>query len=136
MSIFILHAAPAAPWQHARLSTASQPVELIHCNSVAGLVGGLHLARNHHANVVVLDAGALPEHDCQLHADAMRQALDLLPAPYIELHDRSTQEISHWAHPQHAALAVFNLDHDGDRRHAMALAVAARLCSLPHPFLH
>ena len=58
-------------------------------------------------------------------------ALDALDAPYIELHDHSAQEFAHWAHPQHEALAVFNVDRDAAARLTMALAVAARLVAAP-----
>jgi hypothetical protein len=135
MSVFILQG-PAPGRAPIPASTQALPVDLIHCNGVAALVGGLRLARCHGATLVVVDAGTLPQRDCLLHAAAMRQALDALDAPYIELHDRSTQEFAHWARPHHAALAVFNLDHDATGRYAMAMAVATRLAAAPRAHLH
>ncbi len=135
MSIFILQG-PAPDHVPVPPSTQALPVDLIHCDSVAALVGGLRLARCHRATLVVVDAGTLPEHDCRLHAASMQQALDALDAPYIELHDRSTQEFAHWARPHHAALAVFNLDRDAASRYAMAMAVAARVAATTHAHVH
>ncbi|MET1022940.1 MAG: hypothetical protein ABWX87_01395 [Pseudoxanthomonas sp.] len=135
MSIFILQG-PTPDHVPVPPSTQALPVDLVHCDSVAALVGGLRLARCHRATLVVVDAGTLPEHDCRLHASAMQQALDALDAPYIELHDRSAQEFVHWARPHHAALAVFNLDHDASGRYAMAMAVATRLASTPRAQAH
>ncbi len=135
MSIFILQG-PAPVHAPIPASTQALPVDLIHCNSVAALVGGLHLARCQDATLVVVDAGTLPERDCLLHAAAMQYALDALDAPYIELHDRSAQEFAHWARPRHAALAVFNLDHDASGRYAMAMAVATRLAAVPRAQAH
>lgn len=128
MCIFILQG-PTPGHVPVPPSTQALPVDLIHCDSVAALVGGLCLARCQRATLVVVDAGTLPEHDCRLHAASMQRALDALDAPYIELHDRSAQEFAHWAHPRHAALAVFNLDRDAAGRYEMAMAVATRLAS-------
>ncbi|TAA25761.1 MULTISPECIES: hypothetical protein [Pseudoxanthomonas] len=113
-----------------RLSLPPHPqlaIDLIQCDTLPAIVGGLHLARCQRAPLVVLDPGPWSARDRALHAAALRDALDALDAPYIEMHDHSAQEFAHWAHPQHAALAVFNVDRDAPARRTMALAVAARL---------
>ncbi len=129
MSIVLLQGPAAGPVSlppHAALS-----IDLIQCDTLPAMVGGLHLARCQRAPLVVLDPGAWSARDCALHGAALRDALDALDAPYIELHDHSAQEFAHWAHPQHEALAVFNVDRDAAARLTMALAVAARLVAAP-----
>lgn len=114
---------PALPTQpHARL-------ELAACDSLDALLHCLASERAQRAELVLLESCELDRAQCACCGPALRQALDALRAPYIELHDRADQGWEDWLRPRHAALAVVAIRDDRRARYAMALAIAQRTCA-------
>lgn len=129
MSILILrgpHAAlPEAPLLDRPLRERANAVgQSVHCRafaSVRELVTGLRRARREHTDLL-LDVGDLAMHD----ASQTRDALDGLPAPYIEVHDDAAHALEPRVKPQHAPLVTVILRNDLPRAYAMALDIALR----------
>lgn len=133
MSILILrgpHAALTdAPFLDRPLrERASAAGQSLHCRafaSVLDLVAGLRRARRERADLLLLDVGELAMHDAsQTHA--VRDALDGLPSPYIEVHDDAAHALEPRVQPQHAPLVTVILRDDLPRAYAMALDIALR----------
>ncbi len=101
---------------------AGTDVRIRRCTSALGLVRCLHEARG--AEVVLLDSGDLDPAECSCHADALRDALDTLDAPYIEVHDRTDQELEGRLQPAHAALAIVVTTTDLAMGYAISTAIA------------
>ncbi|WP_127169387.1 hypothetical protein [Xanthomonas sp. BRIP62415] len=131
MCILILQGPQADPAQLAPLQLpefAGRALRTLACADVDGLIAGLQAAGGDaEVELVLLDSGDLaPSARAQVHATALRAALDALHTPYIELHTDADQELEPWLHPQHAPLAVVITPHDAPRAYAMSLGIAAR----------
>ncbi|PPJ42206.1 MULTISPECIES: hypothetical protein [unclassified Pseudoxanthomonas] len=133
MSILILrgpHAAhpntpPLDPSLRRRAHAAGQA---LHCRafaSVRDLLAGLRRARAERADLLLLDVGDLALPDAS-HTHALRDALDALPTPYIELHDDAAHALEPRVQPQHAPLVTVILRDDLPRAYVMALDIALR----------
>jgi 3-dehydroquinate dehydratase len=100
----------------------------LHCRAFASareLVAGLRRARRERTDLLLLDVGDLAVHDAS-QAHALRDALDGLPAPYIEVHDAAAHALEPRVQPQHAPLVTVILRDDLPRAYAMALDIALR----------
>lgn len=100
----------------------------LHCRAFANareLVTGLRRARRERTDLLLLDVGDLAMRDVS-QAHAVRDALDGLPAPYIEVHDDATHVLEPRVQPQHAPLVTVILRDDLPRAYAMALDIALR----------
>lgn len=129
MSLLILQGPHAPVDAAAWVSTAARAghsTELIRCADVAGLIAGLGSARPADTALVLLDAGATTRTADQAQCVALRQALDRLPAPYIELHDDAAEELEPQLHPHHLPIATIITSGDRLRAYALSLAIAAR----------
>lgn len=133
MSILILRGPHAALPESSLLDRplrerANAVGQSVHCRafaSVRELVTGLRRARRERTDLLLLDVGDLAMHDAsQTHA--VRDALDGLPAPYIEVHDDAAHALEPRVKPQHAPLVTVILRNDLPRAYAMALDIALR----------
>lgn len=100
----------------------------LHCRafvSVRELVAGLRRAQRERTDLLLLDVGDLAMHDAS-QAHAVRDALDGLPSPYIEVHDDAAHALEPRVQPQHAPLVTVILRDDLPRAYAMALDIALR----------
>ncbi|CAE6850892.1 hypothetical protein XAC301_43190 [Xanthomonas arboricola pv. corylina] len=91
MCILILQGPQADPAQMAPIQLpecAGRALRTLACADVGGLIAGLQAAGGDaEVELVLLDSGDLSASErAQVHATALRAALDALPARYIELH--------------------------------------------------
>lgn len=72
-----------------------------------------------------------PTDDAQwaLHGRSVCNALDALPAPYIEIARNDADTLETHLHPHHAATAVVVCSTGTDEARHLSLAIAARLLS-------
>ncbi|TQM17901.1 3-dehydroquinate dehydratase [Pseudoxanthomonas sp. 3HH-4] len=102
--------------------------QALHCRVFAtlrGLLAGLRRARAERADMLLLDVGDLTLPDAA-QTRALRDALDTLPSPYIELHDDAAHALEPRLQPRHAPLVTVILRNDLPRAYAMALDIALR----------
>lgn len=144
MSILILRGPHAA---HPHIPAIDRPMrsrahsagQALHCGvftSACDLLGRLRRARIHRADLLLLDVGDLALPDAS-HTQALRDALDALPTPYIELHADAANALEPRVQPQHAPLVTVILRNDLPRAYAMALDIALRrLRPAPAETLH
>ena len=133
MSILILRGPHAALPESSLLDrplreSANAVGQSVHCRafaSVRELVTGLRRAGREHTDLLLLDVGDLGMHDAS-QTRAVRDALDGLPAPYIEVHDDAAHALEPRVKPQHAPLVTVILRNDLPRAYAMALDIALR----------
>jgi 3-dehydroquinate dehydratase-2 len=137
MSILILRGPHAAtPFRPTPFPDLDRPLrqraraagQALHCRafaSVIDLLAGLRHARRNRADMLLLDIGDLALHD-GAHTKALRDALDGLPSPYIEVHDDAARALEPRVQPQHAPLVTVILRDDLPRAYAMALDIALR----------
>lgn len=133
MSILILRGPHAthpdtSPLDPSLRSRAHAAWQALHCRAFAtlrGLLAGLRRARTGHTDLLLLDVGDLTLQNAS-HAQAVRDALDALPTPYIELHDDAAHALEPRIHPQHAPLVTVILRDDLPRAYSMALDIALR----------
>lgn len=137
MSILILRGPHAAiPPSSASSTTFNRPLrrraraagQALHCRafaSVRDLLVGLRRARRERTDLLLLDIGELALRD-GTQTKALREALDDLPSPYIEVHDDAAHALEPRVQPQHAPLVTVILRNDLPRAYAMALAIALR----------
>lgn len=144
MSILILRGAHAALpdvplLDRPLLERANAVGQSLRCRafaSVRQLVSGLRRARRERTDLLLLDVGDLAMHDAA-QSRAVRDALDGLPAPYIEVHDDASRVLEPRVQPQHAPLVTVILRNDLPRAYAMALHIALRrLHPAPAETLH
>ncbi|MET0290365.1 MAG: hypothetical protein ABW178_12115 [Pseudoxanthomonas sp.] len=109
--------------------TAHDHLDIAACDSLEALLRCLASERARSAALVLLESCELDQAQCTCCGPALRDALDALPAPYIELHDCAHQGWEDWLQPRHAALAVVAIRDDRRARYAMALAIAQRACA-------
>ena len=124
-----LHAAAAAagvPLAWRRVRTA---------RSLTGCLQRLQRAQVQRAQVqvVLLDAGDLATDDHALRGTALRQAIEELPMPYIEVQDDAAHLLEPRLHPRHAPLVTVVLRHQLEHAYALALSIALRRLASPAP---
>jgi len=108
---------------HAR-DWAGHVLRTVRCQDVEGLAAGLRAVRASDAGLVVLEGGELPRDDGA--AAGLREALDQLPVPYIELHAASGAELEPWLHPRHLPMATVVSLYDRARGYALSRSIAVR----------
>ncbi|MFT3667791.1 MAG: hypothetical protein QM795_04190 [Pseudoxanthomonas sp.] len=108
-----------------RAKAAGQSLHCCAFASVRELVAGLRRARRERTDLLLLDVGDLAMHDAS-QAHVVRDALDGLRAPYIEVHDDAAHALEPRVQPQHAPLVTVILRDDLPRAYAMALDIALR----------
>ncbi|KRA52334.1 hypothetical protein ASD77_11690 [Pseudoxanthomonas sp. Root65] len=108
-----------------RANAAGQSLRYRAFASVHDLVCGLRRARRERTDMLLLDVGELAMQG-PAHAHALRDALDTLPSPYIEVHDDAAHALEPRVQPQHAPLVTVILRNDLPRAYAMALEIALR----------
>jgi 3-dehydroquinate dehydratase-2 len=113
-----------------RAKTAGQSLQCRAFNSVRDLLAGLQRARQERPDMLLLDTGDLVLQD-STQAKALRDALDDLPSPYIEVHDDAAHALEPRVQPQHAPLVTVILRDDLPRAYAMALDIALRRLDRP-----
>lgn len=132
MSVLILqgpHAGETLPVQEPLPSVedwAGHDLHTVRCRNIDGVVAGLRAARASEVALVVLDGGDLHRPECGAAWPALREALDQLPVPYIELHEAGGEELEPWLHPRHLPLATLVTLKDRARGYAMSRAIAVR----------
>jgi len=123
MSVLILQ----GPGAHAgTVPCAHHSTQRIRCADIGSLIHSLRAARDADIELVLLDSGAIGREQDRPHWPALRAAIDALPAPYIELHDNTADELQPWLHPQHQPLATVITPGDPARAYAMSVAIATR----------
>ncbi|MBD9478080.1 hypothetical protein IB225_03700 [Pseudoxanthomonas sp. PXM02] len=115
---------------HERAKTAGQSLQCRAFNSVRDLLAGLQRARRERPDMLLLDTGDLVLQD-STQAKALRDALDDLSSPYIEVHDDAAHALEPRVRPQHAPLVTVILRNDLPRAYAMALDIALRRLDRP-----
>jgi 3-dehydroquinate dehydratase-2 len=137
MSILILRGPHAAtPLSAASSAIFDRPLrrraraagQSLHCRAFADvrdLLAGLRRACRDRTDLLLLDIGDLTLHD-SAQAKALREALDRLPSPYIEVHDDAAHALEARVQPRHAPLVTVILRDDLPRAYAMALDIALR----------
>lgn len=133
MSILILRGPHAAlsdtrsiyPSLRQRANAAGQALHCRVFTTVRDLLSGLRRAHADPADMLLLDVGDLAVHDAT-QARALRDALDSLPSPYIEVHADAAHALEPRVLPQNAPLVTVILRDDLPRAYAMALEVALR----------
>lgn len=101
-------------------------LEVARCASAADLVRCLKRARDPKVDVVLVDSGELNSLDCARHEKEIRDALDTLSAPYIEIHDRAGCDLEGRVRPSHFALAIVVMTRDLAKGYAVAMGIALR----------
>ncbi|WP_369977149.1 hypothetical protein [Xanthomonas bundabergensis] len=110
-----------------RLAGASGPcVVPVACADAAQIVARLRQGAHDETELVLLDSGELPAADLADHGAHLREALDALGHPYIEVHDASAQALEPLLHPRHAPLLTVIANGALADGYAIALGVAAR----------
>nr|WP_298126897.1 hypothetical protein [uncultured Pseudoxanthomonas sp.] len=138
MSILILRGPHAAlpdassldPPLRERANAAGQR---LHCRTFAtirDLLCGLRRADIARSDML-LDIGDLAL-DGVAQTWALRDALDGLASPYIEVHDDAAHALEPRVHPQHASLVTVILRDDLPRAYALALDIALRRVDHAH----
>jgi hypothetical protein len=130
MSVLIVQGPglPAAdPWPGTRpAACAGHAVGRVRCAGSDALASTLRAAARDGVAMVLLEPGALAGVGTPAQARQLRQVLDTLPVPYIELHADAARALDDWLHPLHAPLAVVVTPHDRDLGYAMSFGIAAR----------
>lgn len=109
-----------------RVRKVGSALELASCNSAGGLVRCLRRARDQRVEVVLVDSGELDALDCARHEAQLRQALDALSAPYIEIHDQHGCDLEGRVRPAHFALAIVVMSRDLAKGYTVGMGIALR----------
>lgn len=122
------------PWSGpAPVACAGHLVGTVRCAGSEALARTLRTVAREQVAMVLLEPGALAAAGTPVQARQLRQVLDTLPVPYIELHADGARALDDWLHPLHAPLAVVVTPHDRGLGYAMSLGIAARrLAPAPH----
>ena len=108
---------------------AGQPLHCLHCGSLPALAQCLHNARQQAPNWVLIENSATDAAQWALHGRTVCNALDALPAPYIEIASNDADTLETHLHPHHAATAVVVCSTGTDEARRLSLAIATRLLS-------
>jgi|GEM_PF-954084 len=96
------------------------------CDSATGLARCLRQSRANGVDVVLLDSGGLDALDCARHELDLRDALNDLGAPYIEIHDRSGCDLESRVRASHFASAIIVATRDITQGYAIAFGMVLR----------
>lgn len=94
------------------------------CPSVEALLTGLRASVALDVRMLLLDSGDIAAGEPAL--PALREILDRLSTPYIEVHDDSTQVLESRLDLRHPPLATVVFNRDRHQGHALALSIALR----------
>lgn len=108
---------------------AGQPLQCLHCGTLPALARCLHNARHQPPAWVLIESSATDEAQWALHGRSVCNALDALPAPYIEIARSDADTLETHLHPHHAATAVVVCSSGTDEARRLSLAIATRLLS-------
>ncbi|MGX5729598.1 hypothetical protein ACWKWK_03580 [Pseudoxanthomonas beigongshangi] len=117
MNLLILEGPPPPP-------ACDHRVFHCRCPGTDALLTGPRACAAPEVRMLLLDSGEIAAHDPAL--PAMREILDRLPMPYIEVHDDSALLLESRLDLRHPTLATVVFNHDRHRGHALALSVALR----------
>lgn len=134
MSVLILQGPQAgnAP-QPPALRWGNHDLHTVRCSDIDALVSGLRAVREGDVALVVLEGGDLHRSECRPAWPALREAIDRLPVPYIELEDEAADELAPWLQPRHMPLATLITPHDRARGYALSQAIALRRLAADGP---
>ena len=106
---------------------AGHRLECRHCNSLPALAACLRDASARRPHWVLIENASPDDAQWATHGAVVCNALDLLPAPYIEIarHDADTLEAH--LHPSHAATALVICSSSDEDARRLSLAITARL---------
>ena len=108
---------------------AGQPLQCLHCGSLPALAQCLHTARQQAPDWVLIENSATDDAQWALHGRSVCNALDALPAPYIEIASNDADTLETHLHPHHAATAVVVCSTGTDEARRLSLAITTRLLS-------
>lgn len=106
---------------------AGQPLQCLYCASLPALAQCLQHARQHAPSWVLIENSAADAAQWTLHGRSICNALDALPAPYIEIASNDADTLEAHLHPHHAATAVVICSTGTDEARRLSLAIATRL---------
>lgn len=121
---------------YAAAAAAGVPLAWRRVCTVRSLAICLQRVQHAQVQVVLLDAGDMARDDHAFCSSALRQALDRLPMPYIEVHDDTAHLLEPRLHPRHAPLVTVVLRHQLQRAYALALSIALRRLASPASVVH
>lgn len=108
----------------ARAHACGHHVFHCHCPSPDALLTGLRACAALDVRMLLLDSGEIAANDPAL--PALRDLLDQLSMPYIEVHDDSAQVLESRLDLRHPPMATVVFNRDRHRGHALALSIALR----------
>jgi len=130
MSILVIQGphrdAPAIAVARRLAGASGAQVVPVACADAAQIVARLQQGAHDETELVLLDSGELPAADLADHGAQLREALDALGHPYIEVHDASAQALEPLLHPRHMPLLTVIANGALADSYAIALGVAAR----------
>ncbi|QNH22878.1 type II 3-dehydroquinate dehydratase [Xanthomonas sp. GW] len=130
MSILVIQGphrdAPAIAVARCLAGASGAQVVPVACADAAQIVARLQQGAYDETELVLLDSGELPAADLADHGVQLREALDALGHPYIEVHDASAQALEPLLHPRHMPLLTVIANGALADSYAIALGVAAR----------
>ncbi|UYB51874.1 hypothetical protein OCJ37_18165 [Xanthomonas sp. AM6] len=130
MSILLIQGphrdAPAIAVARRLAGASGARVVPVACADAAQIVARLRQGAHDETELVLLDSGELPAAELAEHGAQLREALDALGHPYIEMHDASAQALEPLLHPRHAPLLTVIANGALADSYAIALGVAAR----------
>ncbi len=130
MSILVIQGphrdAPAIAVARCLAGASGARVVPVACADAAQIVARLRQGAHDETELVLLDSGELPAADLADHGAHLREALDALGHPYIEVHDASAQALEPVLHPRHTPLLTVIANGALADSYAIALGVAAR----------
>ena len=105
------------------VQAAGHALSVLSCAGAREMAGCIRSLRAEETELVVFDPGELARHrsDADLH-----QALDALPAPYIEIHDDSGAAMVPPDGTHHAPLATIIINGDLSASYRIAMGIALR----------
>ncbi|MFC6840799.1 hypothetical protein [Xanthomonas theicola] len=135
MSILLIQGphrgAPAIAVARRLAGASGARVVPVACADAAQIVARLQQGAHDETELVLLDSGELPAADLAEQGAQLREALDALGHPYIEVHDASAQALEPLLHPRHAPLLTVIANGALADGYAIALGVAARRLGAP-----
>lgn len=113
----------------ARARTCGHRVFHCRCADTDALLTGLRACAALDVRMLLLDAGDLAANAPAL--PALRESLEQLPMPYIEVHDDSAQVLESRLDLRHPPLATVVFNRDRVQGHVLALSIALRRLRTP-----
>lgn len=111
---------------------AGRIVEVCTCTGLRDFIASLRRARSRTPEFVLLDPGNIAQ-EAQAHPEAgLRDALDELSAPYIEVHDDSATALDAGPYGRGAPLATIVINGDLSTSYRIALGIALRQLGTLH----